>query len=181
MKRLFFYAFLIVGFIFNSCRKPDNKQMKEGYTPIYLSKHDAYDISFKAPQPVENPGKIYIKDSSIYLVEKDEGIHVINNSNPQSPEITGFLKIPGIKNISIKTHVLYAENFTDIVAVDISDIKSPRIAKRIKDVNPVKNIMAPEEDGWFECADTTKGYVIGWRKQTINNPKCYKGIDPEYE
>lgn len=181
MKRILIISLGIIALMLDGCRKPEEEIIREGYTPIYLNKQDAYNIRFIPPKAVEYPGKIYVKDSLIYLVEKNEGIHVIKNSDPRNPEIIGFLKIGGIKNLSIKSYMLYAENFTDIVAIDISNIESPKVLKRIKNINPIKNIMAPEADGWFKCADTTQGYVIGWRKQTIKNPKCYKGIDPEIE
>lgn len=179
MKDLFRKWFLVtvLSLFVLACTKTDEKVMKEGYRPVYISKDKAYNIVSSPRRNIQNPGKIYIKDPFIYVIEKGDGIHVIDNSDPESPELIHFITVPGIKDIAIKNTFLYADNFTDIVVVDIKDYSEAELVKRIQGVYPLKYQMYPPYDCWFECVDTTKGYVKYWVKTTLNDPKCYTSIE----
>ena len=67
-------------------------------------------VKFRDTQEIENPGKIYYKDQVIYLNEKYKGIHIIDNSNPESPKNIGFINLPGCIDIAIKNNSLFADN-----------------------------------------------------------------------
>jgi hypothetical protein len=61
------------------------------------------------------------------------------------------------------------------VAIDITDLSNVHITKRVAEIYPVENQMFPEfATGYFECVDTAKGYVAGWEKVNLSNPKCYR-------
>jgi len=86
-------------------------------------------------QEIVNPGKIYYKDNYIYLNEKFKGIHVIDISNPASPERIAFINIPGCIDIAIKNNSLFADNAIDLVSIDLSDrVQSLNVSKRVKNV-----------------------------------------------
>ena len=88
------------------------------------------------PQVLEETGKIYIKGHLIFLNEFGKGIHVINNRNPYKPEIIAFLNIPGNVDIAIRDNILYADSYTDLVVIDISDPKNIKEIKRIRNIFP---------------------------------------------
>jgi hypothetical protein len=177
LLRKLFLVLVLLQFFVISCTKTEDKVTREGYRPIYISKDDAYKINSNTARNIQNPGKIYIKDSFIYVMEKGDGIHVIDNSDPGLPELEYFITVPGIKDIAIKNTFLYADNFTDIVVIDIKDHSNVNVVKRIQGVYPLKYQMYPPYDCWFECVDTTKGYVKYWVKTTLNDPKCYTSIE----
>jgi len=174
MKRLF-VSLIGASMLIMSCSddiKPNRKE--EGFKPIYESKSEALSVSRKPPRTITNPGKIYIFGNLILVNERYEGIHVINNSNPAAPQILSFIKIAGNIDMAVKQNVLYADNILDLVAIDISDPTNPTVISRIPNVYNYVHQMYPQEDGWFECVDTSKGLVVGWQKVQLENPKCYR-------
>jgi hypothetical protein len=80
---------------------------------------------------VQTAGKLYIKDRYIYLNEVEKGIHVIDNIDPSSPKQVAFLNIPGNMDIGVKDNILYADTYTDLLAIDISNPKNATVTKAI--------------------------------------------------
>ena len=73
------------------------------------------------PVEIDTTGKIYVKDNYIYINELYDGIHVINDTNPSSPQRIAFIPIPGDVDIAIKDTTLYADSYVDLVTIDISN------------------------------------------------------------
>src|SRR5207249_9750630 len=59
------------------------------------------------------------KSPYIFVSEVNQGIHVIDNTNPSSPQNVAFINVPGNLDIAIKDNVLYADSYIDFVAVEI--------------------------------------------------------------
>lgn len=139
-------------------------KIEEVYTvnePVYMTYNDLHN-SFKVAsgQEIIHPGKIYFKDNFIFINEYQKGIHVVDNTNPESPEIIKFIEIPGSVDMAIKEDILYADSYVDLVAIDISNMEDIREVKRIENVFPY---MIPEcENGVVEGVDQSKGVVVGW-------------------
>ena len=139
-------------------------KIEEIYTvnePVYLSYNELRN-SFKVAegQDIIHPGKIYFKDNYIFVNEYQKGIHVVDNSNPESPQIIKFIDVPGSVDMAIKEDVLYADSYVDLVAIDISNMDDIREVKRIENVFPY---MIPAcEDGIVENVDMTQGVVVAW-------------------
>lgn len=70
---------------------------------------------------VEKPGKMFLLGRYIFLNEVNEGVHIIDNSNPSAPVNKAFISIPGNVDIAVKGNTLYADMFTDLLVLDISD------------------------------------------------------------
>ncbi len=85
-------------------------------------------------QDLENPGKIYVKDNYLFINEVKKGIHVIDNSNPSSPRAISFIPILGNVDIAVKGNILYADSYTDFIALDISN---PNAVKEVSRTNLV--------------------------------------------
>jgi len=90
--------------------------------------------SLSSPRALENPGKIYFYNNYILLNELREGIHVIDNSDPSNPNTVGFIAIPGNVDIAVSHNILYADNYADLVAIDISNLEDPKLLKRDESV-----------------------------------------------
>jgi hypothetical protein len=88
-------------------------------------------IEWQEPRDIINPGKMYFKDDYILINEKYYGIHVVDNHDPANPKIIGFLKVPGNIDMSMKYNTLYVDNTVDLVAIDVSDVDSPKVKSRI--------------------------------------------------
>lgn len=83
---------------------------------------------------IEDPGKIYISESVILIGEEEKGIHVIDNSNEESPVNIGFLNVPGNREFFVKDDFIYAETYYDVVKIDISNPRQASIVSRAENV-----------------------------------------------
>lgn len=148
----------------------------EGFKPIYIPESEAKVIKALPPQEMTIQGKIYIKDQYIFIGDVNLGVHVFDNSDPKNPEKIKFLQIYGNHDISIKGNMLYADNLTDLVTIDISDLNNPKEVKRIEGVYKLLSQHYPENVSWgtyFECVDPEKGFVVGWEPTTLTQPECW--------
>jgi hypothetical protein len=124
-------------------------------------------ITSVSAQPLEEFGKIYVKNDFIFVNELYKGVHIIDNQDPSNPEIVAFIEIPGNVDIAIKDNILYADSWIDLVVVDISDPANISEINRIKAVfpntGPTFLLMEDlEQDVVFEEIDDRKGIVVGW-------------------
>lgn len=83
---------------------------------------------------MERPGKMYIKGDYLFVNETKTGIHIINNKDRSHPEFITFINIPGNGDIAVRDNILYADSFSDLVAIDISDPQNPKEIDRVKNV-----------------------------------------------
>jgi hypothetical protein len=104
--------------------------------PVYLKMNDvrARTIVIEPGQELENPGKIYIYGNYLLINEPQEGIHILDNTNPASPVNLNFIPIAGNVDLAINNNMLYADNYVDLLVFDISKIKSIKLVERVKDV-----------------------------------------------
>jgi hypothetical protein len=129
--------FIMIGF--SACVKDSCKQERTYtyYQPVYKTKEEVRtNIRNSTAHEIENPGKINIRGNYIFLNEIDKGIHIIDNSNPALPKNISFISIPGNMDIAVKGDILYADLYTDLVAIDISNAASVKLLKVIEGVFP---------------------------------------------
>ncbi len=166
----------ILFILFMSCVRSDSNDQTiqvQGFVPIYASRQVVNTIATEAARSTVRPGKIYAYGNYLFQVEQNEGIHIIDNSNPQQAKKIAFLKVPMASEIAIKEDHLYTNNLSDILVFNLANIASPKLVHRIPDAFPVIDQTFPPFDNTaFECADSTKGIVIGWESKMITNPKC---------
>lgn len=179
IKNITFLTLLCV-LLFSACEplevsSPEPVGIVDGVKPIYAAEDDWDLIESSDPRPIQNLGKIYYKDQLIYVNERNKGIHIIDNTNPETPIPIYFISIPGSEDIAIKGNILYADNITDLVAIDISDINNVQVVKRIEGLYPDSKKTYPDGySGYFECVDETLGIVIGWEETLLDNPTCFR-------
>jgi hypothetical protein len=159
MKKLFIHILTVVTFIgFNSCVK-DTCEHTYSYTwfePVYKTTAEVRaNIKSNVAREIKAPGKLFIIGNFIFLNEINKGVHVINNSNPAAPVNIGFIDIPGNVDIAVKGHTMYADLYTDLVALDISDPLNVVKSKIIDNVFP--------ERSYGFSADTSK-IIYDWVK-----------------
>jgi hypothetical protein len=168
------YLYLLLCLALCSCDPGSGIDSKTtGYVPIYISKQDAGFIGTVAAKPTVVSGKIYAYGNYLFQVEQNEGLHIIDNTNPQQAHKIAFLKVAAASELAIKSGYLYTNNLDDLVVFDLSDISSPRLVNRIENAFPQVNQEYPPFAGvYFECVDPSKGVVIGWEEKQIDQPKC---------
>lgn len=130
-------------------------------------------VQIVAAKPLSNPGKIYIKDQYLFIVEPNLGVHVIDNQDPAAPVPLVFISIPGTYDVAVKDSTLYANNATDLVALSIANPAQIRLVKRVENAFTVAT-YPPVLNTWFECVDPAKGVVSRWVQATLTNPRCHR-------
>ncbi len=171
MKKIVLFS-TVLALFFTACNNKDENLNVEGYKPIYLNKEDLKNISNSAPVSIENTGKIYYHNQRFYQIEKNKGIHVFDVTDKNNPTYLTFIKMISVDDISIKGNYMYANNFNNLVILDITNIENVKVVSTKDDMFTfIKNDIPPAE-GHFECIDPEKGDVIGWEKTTLTNPKC---------
>jgi len=107
------------------------------YTPVYITVDEIRtDIQVEAPRALERPGKMYFYQNYILLNELREGLHVIDNQDPANPRKLAFIKIPGNMDMTVRNNTLYADNYIDLLSIDISDPENPVLRARTEEVFP---------------------------------------------
>ena len=92
---------------------------------------------------LKKTGKIYFKDNYIFISEKYEGVHIINNEDQRHPINEAFINVPGCLDMAIKKNTLYVDNATDLVALDLTtDPKKFQVIKRVKNIIP--ELLSPD-------------------------------------
>jgi len=136
--------------------------------PVYMSKDE-----FKATtrvavtHPMTNPGKICLYGNYIFINEINEGIHVIDNSDPSSPRNVAFIEIMGNIDLAAKDGILYADNMVDLLLFDISNPGAPQLKSRIEGV--FEGVL-PAPDNEYPIAekiDVEGKIVVGWSQETV--------------
>ena len=167
-------SFLLIATMmtFSACVKDRCKQEVSYtyYQPVYKTKSEVRaNIKSNSPTQMETTGKIYIRGNYIFLNEVDKGIHVINNSNPSMPENVAFIDIPGNMDMAVKGNILYADLYTDLVALDIADPMNVKVKKIIEGVFPHRYWGG----GFAGPAVTSDQIVTEWiKRDTIVASSC---------
>lgn len=133
------FCSIAVMLVLTACVKDSIEQQHKYtyYVPVYKTKTEVRNnIRSNAIRTVENPGKINIRGNYIFLNEMDRGIHVINNANPSQPQHVAFIDIPGNMDMAVKGNILYADLYTDLVAIDISDPLNVKLMKTVEGIFP---------------------------------------------
>ncbi len=155
-KIIIFPVLLTMALFLQSCLKDTIMHTYTIARPVYKEKTEVYaNIKSNPAGAIKTPGKIFMLGSYIFLNEVDKGVHVIDNSNPASPVVKAFINIPGNLDIAVKGNTLYADLYTDLVVVDISDPLAARFEKYIPYVFPSRSYS----NGFI--ADSTK-VIVDW-------------------
>lgn len=129
--------------LFSSCLKDIGHRTYKVYTPIIEQTSTLRSqVKSTTPVTVSNAGKLFTIGNYIFLNEKNKGIHIIDNTNPSNPINVSFIKIPGNLDVAVKGNTLYADCYTDLLTIDISNPTNVSIKNVIEDVFADKRYVA---------------------------------------
>ena len=166
MKRFLLPSFagitiMILTFFLQGCLKDKVTRTYTTLTPVYESKEVVLaNIKSNTSKTIESPGKIFIYGDYIFLNELDKGVHIIDNSNPSNPVVKAFINIPGNVDIAVKGNTLYADMYSDLVSIDITDPLHAKLLKNVANVFPERNY----NNGFV--ANTGK-VIVDWIRKDI--------------
>ena len=139
MKNRIKFLFIVLfgsSLLFSCVDEVKNTYSFRTMMPVYLEMKDvrAKEISIAPAQEIENPGKIYIYKDFLLINEPNKGIHIYDNKNPANPINLSFIPIEGNVDLAINSDILYADNYVDLLAFDLSNIRNIRLVNRVNDV-----------------------------------------------
>lgn len=129
------------------------------YTPLATIRAG---VKQESPRQLQGLGKIYFKDGYLFVNQPGEGIHIIDNRNPENPAIKSFIQIPGNYDLAIRNNTLYADSYIDLVVLDISNLD------QIKEIARMENIFSSYNSLGFS-ATAENGVVTDWVEKQVNN------------
>jgi len=150
------FLFATIAVLAASCTKDQCRQevVYTKYNPIHATYDEIRaDIRSEAPRELENPGKIYFYQDHIFINEYLEGIHIIDNSDPQNPTPISFIPVLGNIDMVIKNNQLIVDNYTDLVTLDISDLNQVRLLNR-------------QEDAFIKSSDEI-GVIVSYEEEEV--------------
>ena len=130
-------AICLLVFFLQGCLKDKATHTYTILRPIYQTKEVVRaNIKSNGSKTIESPGKIFIYGNYVFLNEVDRGVHIIDNTNPSSPQNVAFIDLPGNMDLAVKGNMLYADLFSDLVAIDISNPRAVVLKKIVAHVFP---------------------------------------------
>jgi hypothetical protein len=122
MKRILSVVGFSILLLLQGCVKDQVLTKTTIYRPVYKTK-DEVKANIKSSNPIEltAPGKLFYKDGYVFLNELNKGVHIIDVRNPASPANIAFVHVPGAVDLAVRGNILYADMYTDLVAIDITD------------------------------------------------------------
>ena len=145
---------LLSGCVQDTCKQTITYTVLD---PVYISVEEARQSrGVETSRDLKFPGKLYFWNNYIFITEFNEGIHIINNQNPQNPQNIAFIKVMGIRDVAVKGNILYADAYMDLLTIDISDPQNAQFVSQVADVFP--------RDNWNNGAtmDPALGVVKEW-------------------
>ena len=144
LKAIMLYActVIVLPVCFTSCLKDKGSKKTIVYVPVFKTSADVRaSIKSDAPLQVSHPGKMYVLGNYIFLNEVGQGVHIIDNSNPATPVNKAFIHIPGNEDIAVKENTLYADCFTDLMAIDITDPTNVHLKTFVPNIFPDRQFV----------------------------------------
>lgn len=167
-KYYLFIPFLLLSFLLVSCDQETGETVTVAVPVTQSIQEFRASVKVEEPQGIKESGKIYAYKDYVFVNDKNEGVHVIDNSDRYNPEKIKFLKIPRNTDIAVKNDKLYANNGMDLVVFDISDINNIKESGRIKDVFPNYHQVVPRGVSYIDSQnfDPSKEVIIGYVMET---------------
>ncbi|HZK68894.1 MAG TPA: hypothetical protein VFC36_04770, partial [Paludibacter sp.] len=164
MKKLLFLfsiAVLALGGCKDSVTEMVTYKVNE---PVFLST-EAFRSSVKVTnekRQITNIGKMCFYKDYLYISEPEKGIHIIDNRNPSSPQIVGFIELLGNADLAILNDRLYADSYIDLVWFDISNPALPSLTGRLDSIFPGALPITNNQFGidYQKCVDGQKTGII---------------------
>jgi len=137
MKRILSVIVLLALCIMQGCVKDQVMTRTTVYRPVYKTKEEVR-ANIKSSSPIEltAPGKLFYKDGYVFLNELNKGVHIIDVRNPSAPANIAFVHVPGAVDLAVRGNILYADMYTDLVAIDITNPQAVQLKTVVPGVFP---------------------------------------------
>ena len=174
---LFYIVIIAFGFIFSGCELMNDTEMADVayFKPIYATVEElTMDISIDPPLDYVQSGKVITYGDYVFINSPNKGIHIVDNTDPGNPINKSFISLAGNIDMAIMDDHLYADMFSALVVLDISNIDEPILMEdyTVEDVFYFDQYWnypswAELEDYdydhvGYEVLDLSQGIVLDW-------------------
>jgi len=176
----FILFILLASALFTSCLEDDcdEKRTFIQYETVMIDLKDMrQEPVTESPRELENPGKMYFYNDYILVNELKQGVHIINNKDPLNPINESFLSIPGNVDIAVKDNFLYADNYIDLLSIDINDLNNATLSCRIEDVFQGKYSVDRNQGIIFDNIQTTNTIEVDCTDPNFDQIQFERGGD----
>jgi hypothetical protein len=113
-------------------------------------------------KPLKGANKIYTYQHLLLVNEKQSGVHIFDNTDPQSPKYLDFISLIGNQDMAIKDQYLYLDSFTDLVVYDLTKInEAPFRKQNVFHFSDPRDSL-PSDLYFNNYPKASKGVVIGY-------------------
>ena len=195
MKRiapLLYIVMIAFSFIFSGCELMNGTETADVayFKPIFATVEElTMDISIDPPLDYAQSGKVITYGDYVFVNSPNKGIHIVDNTDPGNPINKSFISLAGNIDMAIVDDHLYADMFSALVVLDISNIDEPILLEdyTVEDVfyfDQYWNYPSWEElEAYdydrvgYENLDMSQGIVLDWeieiRQEEVENYDMY--------
>ena len=137
------------------------------YHPVVISATEwrSDEFTFAPSEQVCDPSGFYVYGDILFVLDRSEGMHIIDNSDNDNPRPLKFLNIPGGEGIAVRNGILYVNQYVDLLAFDISSPTNPAFLSRTENVfDPYTDFAA----GVMGNGDVTIDWVEGTETMQVD-------------
>ena len=135
-------------------------------TPVYMSYEELRSaVAVEPARELDTIGRVYLYRNFILLNESNQGIHVLDNSDPTAPVNRAFISIPGNTELAIRNNYLHADSYVDLVTIDLNSALTVQEVDREQDVFPFDAYQNIPEGINFSSSDIdpTLGVIVDYK------------------
>ena len=156
-------SFLLALFSFTNSSQSE-------YEPVLMHREDMEAaVQLRASRDIIKPGKIWVYNQFIFVIEQYKGIHILDNTDASDPENIGFIQIDGCTDVAVKEDIIYANNAVDLIGVKAAaDYKAISVVSRNRNILPA--LESPED--WyshdFEKHRPANTIIVRWEPYNVD-------------
>ncbi len=119
MKRLYYIALAIMLTPIILLVLTSFDSAPYNYEPVMMNRSEMEAaVQVRESRGIDRPGKIWVYNQFIFVIEQFKGIHVINNADPTHPINVAFIQIDGCTDVAVKKNgIIYANNAVDLIGI----------------------------------------------------------------
>jgi hypothetical protein len=103
-------------------------------------------VQLRSSRDIGKPGKIWVYDNYIFVIEQYKGIHIIDNTNSSAPDNLGFIQVDGCTDVAVKDGLIYANNAVDLIGIK-PDLAAKTIVVKSRSRNVLPELLPPDGSG----------------------------------